>query len=277
MNQNLKNYTEQPAPAVWQRITKTLAHRKAVRRLSWAAAGLVAVGAAVIVALPRAEEKPMVAELNAPEIEAVVSQPRVAEQPQAVAEVVATPSVTEGKQFSFSSSSLSSSEVVEPEMGKEESVSVVEEPVAIQPVAVPRQTQASAPAATPVAAEEVDYVAETPAPANIPDKSPAGSGVSNVPDMLLWFPNVFAPASDNEEINRFRAQLNKEGAMVKDFRMAVYNRAGARVFFSSDINEAWDGTRDGQPLPQSAYVYVVFYTDSEGMQHHCKGTVTLVR
>lgn len=277
MNQNLKNYTEQPAPAVWQRITKTLAHRKAVRRVSWAAAGLVAVGAAVIVALPRAEEKPMVAELNAPEIEAVVSQPRVAEQPQAVAEVVATPSETEGKQFSFSSSSLSSSEVVEPEMGKEESVSVVEEPVAIQPVTVPRQPQASVPAATPVAAEEVDYVAETPAPANIPDKSPAGSGVSNVPDMLLWFPNVFAPASDNEEINRFRAQLNKEGAMVKDFRMAVYNRAGARVFFSSDINEAWDGTRDGQPLPQSAYVYVVFYTDSEGMQHHCKGTVTLVR
>ena len=275
MNQNLKNYTEQPDPAVWQRITKTLAHRKAVRRVSWAAAGLVAVGTAVIVTLPREEERPMVAELNAPEIEAVVSQPRVAEQPQAVAEVVATPSVTEGKQSS--SPSLASSEVVEPEMGKEESVSVVEEPVAIQPVAVPRQTQASAPAATPVAAEEVASVAEAPAPANIPDKSPAGSGVSNVPDMLLWFPNVFAPASDNEEINRFRAQLNKDGAMVKDFRMAVYNRAGARVFFSSDINEAWDGTRDGQPLPQSAYVYVVFYTDSEGMQHHCKGTVTLVR
>ena len=277
MNQNLKNYTEQPAPAVWQRITKTLAHRKAVRRVSWAAAGLVAVGTAVIVTLPREEERPMVAELNAPEIEAVVGQPRVAEQPQAVAEVVATPSETEGKQFSSSSSSSSSSEVVEPEMGKEESVSVVEEPVAIQPVTVPQQPQASVPAATPVAAEEVDYVAETPVPANIPDKSPAGSGVSNVPDMLLWFPNVFAPASDNEEINRFRAQLNKEGAMVKDFRMAVYNRAGARVFFSSDINEAWDGTRDGQPLPQSAYVYVVFYTDSEGMQHHCKGTVTLVR
>lgn len=275
MNQNLKNYTEQPDPAVWQRITKTLAHRKAVRRASWAAAGLVAVGAAVIVVLPRAEERPTVAELNAPEIEAVVSQPRVAEQPQAVAEAVAIPSVTEGKQSS--SPSLSPSEVVEPEMGKDEPVVVVEEPVDIQPVAVPRQAQVSVPAATPVAAEEVDYVAETPAPANIPDKSPAGSGVSNVPDMLLWFPNVFAPASDNEEINRFRAQLNKEGAMVKDFRMAVYNRAGARVFFSSDINEAWDGTRDGQPLPQSAYVYVVFYTDSEGMQHHCKGTVTLVR
>ena len=61
MNEKLKNYTEQPDPAVWEGIKGTVTRRKAVRRVSWVAAGLVAVGAVVVLALPGEEEAPVVA------------------------------------------------------------------------------------------------------------------------------------------------------------------------------------------------------------------------
>lgn len=280
MNDKLKNYTEQPDASVWQRITHTMATRKAVRRASWTAAGLVAVGAVVFIAIPRNEEVPMTAELSIP---AAVESATQSVVPVPTQE---EPKATESKMFE-----AKASKQAEPEKAATTTITV---PVASEaPVRVEETVAATVeprPAASVQKEDPVIYVGEPVAPKseeshatdvrpedNPPDKSPANSGVSNVADMLLWFPNVFAPSSDNDDINRFRAQLNREDAVVKDFRMAIYNRAGARVFFTSDINEAWDGTRDGQPLPQSAYVYVVFYTDGQDVQHHCKGTVTLVR
>ena len=282
MNEKLKNYTMEPDPAVWEGIKGTLARRKAVRRASWAAAGLVAAGAVVLLAVPRNEEPPMMAELSAPSVVEFVPQP-VAQAP-----VQVEPKATE----SCRTIEVKAAKVDEPKkLESPANVAATAKEAPVRAEAAVAATVVSRPAANvqntvPVAdikqpvepkAEETLAVNDQPAEINPPDKSHANAGVSNIPDMLLWFPNVFAPSSDNEAINRFRAQLNQEGAVVKDFRMAIYNRAGARVFFSNDINEAWDGTRDGQPLPQSAYVYVVFYTDSEGQQHHCKGTVTLVR
>lgn len=278
MNDKLKNYTAEPDAAVWQRITHTLARRKAVRRTAWSAAALLAAGAVVLLALPR-EEPPMVAELSAPAGEQTLLQTPAQNVPQTSVAPSTPDRVTANvsKETEIRPAEVTAVENVPVVPSRESTAAPAESPAARETVHADDVSVVAQPIVS-VAAPATSPAVETPrAEENPPAKSPANNGVSNVPDMLLWFPNVFAPASDNDEINRFRAQLNKEGVTLKDFRMAIYNRAGARVFYSTDIHEAWDGTRDGQPLPQSAYVYVVFYTDSDGVQHHCKGTVTLVR
>ena len=53
----------------------------------------------------------------------------------------------------------------------------------------------------------------------------------------------------------------------------VYNRWGKLVFSDSNYNNLWDGTSDGNPLPEGAY-YFVIKTENSGT---IKGTVNLVR
>lgn len=285
MNEKLKNYTEQPDPAVWQGIRKTLSRRKALRRTAWGGAALVVAGAVVFFAFPRTGEPVQVAEMQPAEqvVSTALSLPATPQATAPAVEVATTRNEVKSPERAVMPvvvEEVTPTEVPAAADRQQEQPSARDQEEPSRPTAHSPQPQTLSAQPTTLSSQpESNTVAEaaTPAPAAMPDKAPAGSGVSNVPDTLLWFPNVFAPTSDNDEINRFRAQLSKEGVSLKDFRMAIYNRGGARVFYSTDLREAWDGTRDGQPLPQSAYVYVVFYTDSNGVQHHCKGTVTLVR
>ena len=88
---------------------------------------------------------------------------------------------------------------------------------------------------------------------------------------LLWFPNVFTPSrADN---NRFRGY----GVNICDYDLQIFTRWGERVFRTHDIEEGWDGTWHGTPLPQKAYAYVCTYTSPEGGKQRVYGTVTLLR
>ena len=69
------------------------------------------------------------------------------------------------------------------------------------------------------------------------------------------------------------------GSNIHDFEITIYSRRGQRVFHSRDINEEWDGTLNGRPCPQGAYVYTISYTtpSSAGSPRKKNGTVLLVR
>ena len=88
----------------------------------------------------------------------------------------------------------------------------------------------------------------------------------------VWFPNIFFP--DQESNNRFGCHTSFE---VQEFEMTVYNRQGLLVWESDDIDLLWDGTHDGTPVPQGAYVYRWFLTDIYGERRNGLGTVTLIR
>lgn len=88
----------------------------------------------------------------------------------------------------------------------------------------------------------------------------------------VWFPNIFFP--DQENNNRFGCHTSFE---VQEFEMTVYNRQGLLVWESDDIDLLWDGTHDGTPVPQGAYVYRWFLTDIYGERRNGLGTVTLIR
>ena len=98
-----------------------------------------------------------------------------------------------------------------------------------------------------------------------------------VPDTLppdgFWFPNVFTPGLDDN--NRFGCITAAE---VSEFEMWIYNRMGLLVWRSDDINQPWDGTRHGRPVPQGTYVYYYrLRTAADNHVHTGAGSITLLR
>ncbi|MDO6431419.1 gliding motility-associated C-terminal domain-containing protein [Flavitalea sp. BT771] len=63
---------------------------------------------------------------------------------------------------------------------------------------------------------------------------------------------------------------------VGDFEMAIFDRWGARVYYSKDPYQCWNGTFNGQPQPAGAYVYYIRAHALCGDAVR-KGTVMLIR
>ena len=59
--------------------------------------------------------------------------------------------------------------------------------------------------------------------------------------------------------------------------MHIYNRQGLLVYHTTDPSATWDGTREGEPCPQGAYVYHWHVKDAYGYVKNGTGTVTLIR
>ena len=86
-------------------------------------------------------------------------------------------------------------------------------------------------------------------------------------------PNIFTP---NKATNNVFSIISKSN--MEKFHIAIFNRRGALVFTSDDINFKWDGTHNGTPCPQGAYPYVITYTRQGSIQEYrVKGTITLIR
>lgn len=72
-------------------------------------------------------------------------------------------------------------------------------------------------------------------------------------------------------------------ACIEDYQntVEIYNRWGQLVFETSDYNNSsnsWGGTtRNGDPLPEGVYFYVINYTDGGGAKQQIKGYVNLIR
>ncbi len=87
-----------------------------------------------------------------------------------------------------------------------------------------------------------------------------------------WFPDVFTPG---EADNRSFGCLTTVDA--DRYSLDIYDRHGQRVFSTDRVGDRWDGTRNGRPCPQGAYVYHWFIADAYGFRQSGTGTVTLLR
>jgi gliding motility-associated-like protein len=103
----------------------------------------------------------------------------------------------------------------------------------------------------------------------------ADSDTVMVPSIVsnLFFPNIFTPTLTSN--NTFKAIGNG----IADFEIWIYDRRGDIVFHSTDIDQPWDGTHDGAPCPQAAYVYKCRYSTTLEPQSFktVTRTVTLIR
>ena len=90
---------------------------------------------------------------------------------------------------------------------------------------------------------------------------------------VLWFPNAFAPEGKNNEFK----PLAGFGSTLESYLLQIYDRYGAMLFESNDLERGWEGTAAGKSLPQGVYVFVARYTQADGSSGEQKGTVLLIR
>jgi len=94
------------------------------------------------------------------------------------------------------------------------------------------------------------------------------------PNPIVSTPDIFSP--DNNNQNDVWKIDNAD--LLNGCEISIFNRQGQKVFFSSQgypfpLDGGWNGTYNGQPLPEGAYFYI-FRCDQGKKQ---TGSVTIVR
>lgn len=90
----------------------------------------------------------------------------------------------------------------------------------------------------------------------------------------LVTPNVFTPNGDgeNDEVYAY-----VKGVNMNTYVFRVFNRWGQVVFETSDLNEGWDGTRNGTPLQMDTYMIYVSAISLIGDPIEYTTDITLIR
>jgi len=92
----------------------------------------------------------------------------------------------------------------------------------------------------------------------------------------LFVPNSFTPNGDRQN-----DLFGPVGENIYEFEFYIFDRWGEQVFYSSDINNKWDGTYNGKPAQMDVYVWKAYYRTEEshgGLKSRQQfGTVTVLR
>ena len=92
-------------------------------------------------------------------------------------------------------------------------------------------------------------------------------------DFTVFIPNVFSPNGDGQN-DKLYANL----VGVKEFKIyRIFNRAGQKVFETTNPAEGWDGTVNGVPQALDTYVWMVEAVSKYGAPIRENGLVTLLR
>ena len=94
--------------------------------------------------------------------------------------------------------------------------------------------------------------------------------------MTFYVPNAFTPNKDG--INEtFEPKMYN----IVSYKIIIYNRWGERIFTSTNPENQWDGTVNGNEAQQDVYVYKILYSgyaeDQSIEKKQLVGTVTLIR
>ncbi|MDX2135425.1 MAG: gliding motility-associated C-terminal domain-containing protein [Saprospiraceae bacterium] len=91
-------------------------------------------------------------------------------------------------------------------------------------------------------------------------------------DPYIFFPNAFSPNGDGEN-----DLLKLEGLFVEEAYWVIYNRWGEQIFEADNLEDAWDGTYRGEPLPAETYGYYLRVRCVGDLLSERKGNITLLR
>jgi len=89
---------------------------------------------------------------------------------------------------------------------------------------------------------------------------------------LIFIPDIFSPNGDG---NNDVLYMRSKG--IENFRFAIYDRWGEKVFETTAKNVGWDGTFRGKSMSSAVFVYYVTGSFTNGGEINEKGHVALVR
>jgi len=87
----------------------------------------------------------------------------------------------------------------------------------------------------------------------------------------VYLPNAFMPRGINNLLKPVIVFVGSEG-----YEFAVYNRWGQMVYLTNDPGEGWDGTYDGEYVPQGVYVYLLRFRNALNQPRQIKGNVAVI-
>lgn len=94
----------------------------------------------------------------------------------------------------------------------------------------------------------------------------------------IFIPNAFTPTGDklNDVFKPMSMYLCVKG-LGEDYFFTIYDRWGHKMFETTDPNQGWDGTWEGQPALEGVYIYFMKAIGFDRHNYFLKGNVTLLR
>ena len=89
---------------------------------------------------------------------------------------------------------------------------------------------------------------------------------------ILDLPNSFTPNGDG-----FNDFFKAKASGIVEFRSSIFDRWGREIFQWEGASNSWDGTHDGNPVPDGVYFYVIQGKDSTSNDFERYGSITLLR
>lgn len=93
--------------------------------------------------------------------------------------------------------------------------------------------------------------------------------------VLFYVPNTFTP--DGKLFNEVFQPVMTQGFDPYQFQLTIFNRWGETVFVSQHPKKGWDGTYNGQPVPEGTYVWQIEFQNTQKINEVHRGHVTLMR
>lgn len=87
--------------------------------------------------------------------------------------------------------------------------------------------------------------------------------------VTIYIPNAFSPNGDG-----INDEFHISGIGITSCSFNIYNRWGEHIF---EGNGAWDGTFNGEQVPEGIYIYMLDVVDILGYHHYLSGNLTLIR
>jgi gliding motility-associated-like protein len=93
--------------------------------------------------------------------------------------------------------------------------------------------------------------------------------------VLFYVPNTFTP--DGKLFNEVFQPVMTQGFDPYQFQLTIFNRWGETVFVSQHPKKGWNGTYNGQPVPEGTYVWQIEFQNTQKINEVHRGHVNLMR
>lgn len=93
-----------------------------------------------------------------------------------------------------------------------------------------------------------------------------------LPELRFFIPNAYTPNQ-----NQLNETFHPNGMYWQSYEMRIYNRYGEKLYDNNSCLNAWDGTYNGELVPDGVYAYAIKVIDLKGEVYMFNGTIHLLR